>query len=199
MSTPKTLTQIAGAPETPSPLEQSALLVIDLQEEYRSGTLKLEELDRAVAQTAKLLALARARGVPVFHIRHSTAPGAPIFNPEGPFFAFIKEVAPQPGETVITKNFPNSFTGTGLEEKIRAAGRSEVIIAGAMTHMCVSATARSALDRGLRATVVADACATRPLPDRSGGTIPARQVHETALAEIADGFTAVVKDAGAWK
>ncbi len=198
MTAPKTLTQIAGASQAPSPLASSALLVIDLQNEYQTGALPLDQLDRAIANTKKLLVLARANGVPVFHFQHKTGPGAPIFDPTGPFFGLIKDVAPVAGETVIEKSYPNCFNGTGLEEKIKATGRTEVIIAGAMTHMCVSATARSAFDRGLRPTVVADACATRPLPGRNGETIPAAQIHETALAEIADGFMVVVKDASAW-
>ena len=84
MAEPKTLTQIAGAPLTPSPLGNSALLVIDLQNEYQSGALKLDQLDRALTETKKLLALARANGVPVFHFQHKTGPGAPIFDPTGP-------------------------------------------------------------------------------------------------------------------
>lgn len=198
MAEPRTLTQIAGAPLTPSPLANAALLVIDLQNEYLKGALKLDQIERAVSETQKLLALARANGVPVFHFQHKTGPGAPIFDPTGPFFGLIDAVRPAPGETVIEKNYPNCFTATGLAEALKASGRSEVILAGAMTHMCISATARSATDHGFRATVVADACATRPLPGALGGTIPAAQVHETALAEIADGFNVVVRNAAAW-
>ncbi|WP_439639486.1 cysteine hydrolase family protein [Nevskia sp.] len=198
MAEPRTLTQIAGAPLTPSPLANAALLVIDLQNEYLKGALKLDQIERAVSETQKLLALARANGVPVFHFQHKTGPGAPIFDPTGPFFGLIDAVRPAPGETVIEKSYPNCFTATGLAEALKASGRSEVILAGAMTHMCISATARSATDHGFRATVVADACATRPLPGALGGTIPASQVHETALAEIADGFNVVVRNAAAW-
>lgn len=198
MAEPRTLTQIAGAPLTPSPLASSALLVIDLQNEYQTGALPLDQLDRALNETKKLLALARAHGVPVFHFQHKTGPGAPIFDPTGPYFGLIDAVKPAPGETVIEKSYPNCFTATGLAEALKASGRTEVIIAGAMTHMCISATARSALDHGYRATVVADACATRPLPGALGGSIPAAQVHDTALAEIADGFNMVVRNADAW-
>jgi nicotinamidase-related amidase len=198
MAEPRTLTQIAGAPLTPSPLANAALLVIDLQNEYLKGALKLDQIERAVTETQKLLALARANGVPVFHFQHKTGPGAPIFDPTGPYFGLIDAVKPAAGETVIEKNYPNCFTATGLAEALKASGRSEVILAGAMTHMCISATARSATDHGFRATVVADACATRPLPGALGGTIPASQVHETALAEIADGFNVVVRNAEAW-
>lgn len=199
MAEPRTLTQIAGAPLTPSPLASSALLVIDLQNEYQSGALPLDQLDRALNETKKLLSLARANGVPVFHFQHKTGPGAPIFDPDGPYFGLIDSVKPVAGEAVIEKNYPNCFTATGLDDQLKASGRTEVIIAGAMTHMCISATARSAFDHGYRATVVADACATRSLPGALGGSIPASQVHETALAEIADGFNVVVKNADAWK
>ena len=81
MAEPRTLTQIAGAPLTPSPLANAALLVIDLQNEYLKGALKLDQIERAVTETQKLLALARANGVPVFHFQHKTGPGAPIFDP----------------------------------------------------------------------------------------------------------------------
>lgn len=199
MAEPRTLTQIAGAPLTPSPLASSALLVIDLQNEYQSGALPLDQLDRALNETKKLLSLARANGVPVFHFQHKTGPGAPIFDPTGPYFGLIDSVKPVAGEAVIEKNYPNCFTATGLDDQLKASGRTEVIIAGAMTHMCISATARSAFDHGYRATVVADACATRSLPGALGGSIPASQVHETALAEIADGFNVVVKNVEAWK
>ena len=81
-----------------------------------------------------------------------------------------------------------------LADRIRALGREEIILAGCMTHMCVSATARAALDLGLRATVVAGAAATRDLPDPLGGVIPAAALHRTALAELADRFAIIVPD-----
>lgn len=62
-----------------------------------------------------------------------------------------------------------------------------------MTHMCVSSTARAALDLGLRTTIAADACATRDLPDGSGGALSARAVHEVALAELSDRFAIITQ------
>jgi len=62
--------------------------------------------------------------------------------------------------------------------------------------MCVSATARSALDYGYSTTVLSDAAATRALPDPLGGPdIPAAQLHRTALAELADRFATVARTA----
>lgn len=67
----------------------------------------------------------------------------------------------------------------------------DVIIAGWMTHMCVAFTAEGAFLRGNRPTVVADACATRPLPVL-GSDLDAAQVHGGALATIGDLYGVVV-------
>jgi nicotinamidase-related amidase len=91
------------------------------------------------------------------------------------------------------KRLPNGFAGTELHERLQQAGRSNLILAGFMTHMCISASVRAALDLGYQTTVIGDATATRALPAHDGGTpISADAVHRTALAELADRFAAVV-------
>ena len=106
-------------------------------------------------------------------------------------------LTPAAGEVVVRKTLPNAFAGTDLDALLKSTGRTELIIAGFMTHMCVSATARAALDLKYRTTVVANAAATRDLPDPLGGTIPASVVHRVALSELADRFAIVVKDTAA--
>lgn len=196
--TPLTLLAMQGAPTNPAPLASASLIVIDLQGEYRSDVLPLENIDRAVAETAKLIDLARANGVPVIHVWHEVGESAPIFNPKLPSFAPMAEVAPINGEAHIVKHLPNSFAGTDLHARLRASGRKEIIVVGAQTHMCISATVRAALDLGYRSTVVADACATRALPTHADGVIAAKDVHDTALAELADAFAVVVPNVTAW-
>jgi nicotinamidase-related amidase len=71
----------------------------------------------------------------------------------------------------------------------------ELVMIGFMTHMCVSSTARAAVDLGYRVTINAAACATRNLPDGAGSAIPAATVHRVALAELADRFAIVVHEA----
>jgi len=59
--------------------------------------------------------------------------------------------------------------------------------------MCVEATARAAIDFGLKATVVASATATRDLPDPlTGATVPAAEVQRNALAALNDRFATIV-------
>jgi nicotinamidase-related amidase len=64
-----------------------------------------------------------------------------------------------------------------------------------MTHMCVSSTARAALDLGYGCTVVGNACATRDLPDGHGGVVSAAELHRVELAALRDRFAVVVDGA----
>lgn len=194
---PRTLLQIVKAPLHPSPLEKSAVIFIDAQQEYLNGKLPLSGIDNAILEAAKLLRLARERGAPVFHVVHYGSAGAPLFDETTPQGAIIPLLAPAAGEVVVRKTLPNSFAGTDLDSLVRSTGRSELILAGFMTHMCVSATARAALDLKYRTTIVANATATRDLPDPLGGVIPASVVHRVALSELADRFAIVVKDTAA--
>ncbi|MGH8435567.1 MAG: cysteine hydrolase, partial [Pseudomonas sp.] len=60
MSQPQTLLQLTGRSYAPASLSHACLLIIDAQEEYRSGALPLPGLDAAVSEIASLLAAARA-------------------------------------------------------------------------------------------------------------------------------------------
>ena len=199
MTPPRTLLQMAGAPLTPSPWDKAALVIIDAQLEYVTGALALPDVRPALAEASRVLDLARRAGAPVIHIVHHGRPGGALFNPDGPLSGIAPEVAARAGEPVIAKSLPNAFAKTTLAATLEATGRKELVVAGFMTHMCVSATVRSALDLGYRTTVVADATATRDLPDPLGGIVPAATVHHATLAALADRFAVVVRNADAWK
>jgi len=189
---PKTLLEFRGPPPPPATLHDAVLVIVDAQREYLDGQLPLAGIDAAIAADAALLARARAAGTPIVHIvQHS--PG-PLFDPAGPGAEIVAPLAPRPGETVIVKTLPDSFAGTTLDLKLRQLGRRNVILVGFMTHMCISATAHSALDLSYRTTVVAAGCATRDIPDGRGGIVPAEVVHRAHLAALADRFATVVAD-----
>ena len=119
-----------------------------------------------------------------------------LFDAEGHAGQIVDQLTPVDGETVIGKSLPNSFAGTDLKAKIDAAGVGQLIVVGFMTHMCVSATVRSAVDHGLFSTVVANACATRDLPSATGGApMPAQTIHDATLAALADRFAVIATGA----
>ncbi len=189
---PPRLLDLTRAHWRPARLDEATLLIVDAQREYADGGLPLPGLDRVADEIAQLLAHARQSGAPIIHVvQHARQPGAAIFNPQGRFVEILPPLTPRPGETVIVKHLPNGFADTTLAPTLRATRRRQLIVVGFMTHMCVSATVRAALDHGYPCTVVAGACATRDLPD-GGGVIPAATVHRVALAALADRFAEVV-------
>jgi nicotinamidase-related amidase len=196
MTATKTLLQLAGADLSLPRLGDSCLVLIDLQNEYIAGPIALPDADAAIANAEKLLARARSSGAAVFHVAHRGRHGG-LFDRAADRGAIVAALAPLADEPVIEKELPNAFAGTDLQARLAATGRKNIILAGLMTHMCVSSTARGALDLGFRTTVDADSCATRDLPDGRGGTISAATIHEVALAELSDRFAIIARGAGA--
>jgi len=190
----KTLLQLAGANPAPARLGEAVLLLIDIQNEYFDGPLKLSGVGKAGETAAALLARARALGAPVVHVRHRGRAGG-AFDPDAPRGQIHASAAPRPGEAVVDKGLPNAFAGTTLAEVLEGIGKKPLVVAGFMTHMCVSSTVRAALDRGYASTVALDATATRDLPDPTGGELAADAVHRAALAAMADRFATVVRAA----
>ncbi len=190
MPDPKTLFELAGVPARPHRLEAAAVVMIDAQMEYVTGRLPLAGIEAALDEGTRLLAAARASGRPILHIRHRGGAGG-LFDPESEFFAIAPQVAPGEGEPVLDKAAPNAFAGTELDDRLKAAGVSTLIVAGFMTHLCVSSTVRAALDLGYACTVLAPACATRDLPDGAGGVVPAAELHRAELAALADRFAMI--------
>ena len=175
-------------------MDQTALLVIDAQQEYFAplGKLVLPDGPRAVALIGETLGWARGAGLPVFHIVHeSPRPGAALFAPGSPALAIHPQAQPRPGERVITKHLPGSFTGTSLEAELRGLGVRQVIVSGFMTQMCCDTTAREAAHRGFKVLFLADATAAPDLKGPDGVVIPHDQVHRTHLASLS-GFLATI-------
>jgi len=194
--TPLTLLQMAGAKPEPSRLSESVLIIIDAQREYLDGKLPLKGIDASLKETKLVLERARKAGAPIIHVVHKGKPKGALFNPETPYVDIVASLKPRQGETIITKGLPNAFAGTDLEQKLLGLGKKNLIVIGYMTHMCVSATVRAALDRGYHTTIVAKATATRDLPDNTGGLVTAQEVQRTSLAALADRFAVVVQGAG---
>jgi nicotinamidase-related amidase len=189
---PKTLLEMAGASATPPSLAQSVVVVIDAQREYVDGALPLSGVEEALSEIAQLLRQARAAGAPVIHVKHRGRAGG-AFDPNATRGDIVAQAAPAVAEPVIEKLLPNAFSGTDLKARLDALGHKELILSGFMTHLCIEATARSALDHGFKANVIAAATATRDLPDpTSEGTLRAAEVQRNALAALSDRFALIV-------
>ncbi|WP_353499687.1 cysteine hydrolase family protein [Vibrio chaetopteri] len=164
---------------------KSALILIDIQNDYfNDGKLPLHQPEAAASKAASILSWFRSRGETVIHVQHENTDTSKPFLLAGSIGQKIHDsVAPKDGEVVITKGYPNAFWETELETTLKQCGVTSIVIVGMMTHMCVSTTARAAMERGFTVKVLADACATRSL-GLFGKEISAELVHTTALAEL---------------
>ncbi len=188
-----TMLQMAGAAPTPATMADGVLVIIDAQREYTDGLLPLTGVGAAVEALAVLLEKARKSKAPIVHVRHKGSATGKAFNPTLSGFEIVQPLAPRDGEFVVDKGLPNAFAGTELASHLKASGRKNLIVGGFMTHMCVSATVRSATDHGFMSTVAADTVATRDLPDATGGaTVAADAINRITLAALSDRFAWIV-------
>lgn len=185
-----TLRQLTGLDETPAKLTDSTLVMIDYQNTYTTGVMELDGWQPALDAAARLPERARREGAEVIHVVNDGGEGTP-YDIRAEIGRIHPSVAPADGEPEVVKQAPDGFHGTDLGRLVDEAGRSDLVIAGFMTHMRAAFTAQGAFLRGNRPTVVADAGATRSLPV-AGTELDARQVHLGALATIADLYGVVV-------
>ena len=166
-------------------MEQDALLMVDIQNDYfPGGKMALDGMEAAAKNAQRVLKFFRAQKKPVFHIQHiSNRPGAIFFLPDTAGAEIHERVTPEAGEAIIQKHFPNCFRETSLQAQLNTLDIEALTICGAMSHMCIDATTRAAADLGFQCTVVHDACATKDLTF-DGKTVPADMVHGAFMAAL---------------
>lgn len=166
-------------------MTKRALVVVDLQNDYfPGGKWTLSGVEAAADNAARLLEAARAAGDLVVHVRHEfKADDAPFFAPGSEGAQTHAKVRSRDGERVLLKNHVNSYRETDLKKVLDEGGVEDVVICGAMSHMCIDAVTRAANDFGYKVTVVHDACASRDL-EFNGVQVPAAQVHAAFMASL---------------
>lgn len=168
------------------------LILIDIQNDYfKGGKFELRQMESAADQAKKILSFFRNANLPLFHIQHiSTLPSATFFVADTDGVEINERVFPQHNEIVIQKNFPNSFRDTELLLHLKKAEVDNLVICGAMSHMCVDATTRAAFDLGFNCLVAENACATRDLQFKDI-KIEASQVHGAFMAALSARYAKV--------
>ncbi len=172
---------------------KAGLVLVDIQNDYfPGGRMELIGMGAAGSTSAALLNLFREKEWSTFHIQHiSINPGATFFLPDTTGAEIHGSVKPRSNDVLIQKNYPNSFRETDLYESIKETGVQQLVICGAMSHMCIDATTRAAADLGFYCTVIHNGCATRDL-EFSGRTIPAQEVHGSFMAALGAGYAKVI-------
>ncbi|AOI63207.1 isochorismatase family protein [Burkholderia territorii] len=141
---------------------QTALVVIDLQK----GIVALpaaHPVAPVIEHTRELLDAFRSRGLPVVLV--NVAGGAPGRTQQqvrldalpADWTDLLPELNRQPSDHVVTKKTWGAFTGTGLDAHLKAAGVTQIVLAGIATSIGVESTARQAHELGYNVTLAVDA------------------------------------------
>jgi nicotinamidase-related amidase len=161
------------------------LVLVDLQAAFVTGSNAVSDATVLLAAARDLLDRARQARSLIIHLQNDGAPGTED-EPDTPGWALYIE--PGPGETVIRKATDDGFDGTDLGDVLAARRIRGLAITGVMSEMCVSATARSALHRGLAVVLPHDAHSTYDIPALPGiaPAVPAAMVARVAEWALGD-------------
>jgi len=172
----------------------AALLVIDMQNAFihPRGSIYLPAGAAVVDNIAAVAAAFRRAGRPVFFTRHAEDPSGAnaglmrewwgATSPqEGTWESQLYDgLAPRPGDAIIPKIRYNAFIATDLDQRLRQARVTDIVIAGVMTNLCCESTARDAFMRDFRVFFLAD-----------GTAAPTLAMHRASLLNLAYGFAVV--------
>lgn len=180
--------------------KRPALLIVDFVVAYLDPASPLyARVEDALASNERLLAAARAAGIPVLFtnvvytpggadggVFYRKVPALKLFERGSPLGAFPPSLQPQDGEMVISKQYASSFFGTHLAATLTAQGIDTLLITGLSTSGCVRATALDACQHGFLPFVVREGCGDRhPAP------------HEANLFDLQAKYAEVISEAQA--
>ena len=189
----RTLRSILGAGTPASlPARTTALLVIDFQNEYFTGSLPIPNGIGALQNARALVDYADRHDWKVVHVQHIAPVESPLFAANSRNAEISSDIRSGPSHLLITKTSVSVFASTDLAETLKADGVTHLVLCGLMTHACVAGAARDAVPAGFDVVVVADACATRDIEFNGTYSVSHEMLHLSALAEIADTFGSVV-------
>jgi nicotinamidase-related amidase len=135
------------------------LLIVDAQVNQFEPPMAVHDGPLILDRLKRLLARARSSHIPVAFIQNDGGEADPDLP--GTFgWALHPELLPHGSEKVYRKKTTDSFNETGLLEDLRAAGVTDLVIAGMQSNYCIDATTRRAAAEGFNVTLVSDAHST---------------------------------------
>ncbi|MDZ7261740.1 MAG: isochorismatase family protein [candidate division KSB1 bacterium] len=169
----------------PAP-NKTALLVIDMQEYFRSVALEI------IPNVQTLVVSCRKNSIPVIFTQHGhrdpTMDGGMLAQWWEELimvgtrdWEIIPELSPEPGDKIIAKKRYSAFFETDLDVYLKDLRITDLLITGVMTNLCCETTAREAFMRDYRVFFLADATATSE-----------DEFHLASLKNLAFGFAYIV-------
>ena len=174
------------------PIEQSALLVIDVQDSFlplprwpRRNNPQFEK------NITRLIDAYRAAALPVFYVLHSDED--PGWEKTSPHYRLMSFLSPSTEEPVLHKITRNVFTSTNLAELLLEKDVRRVVITGIQTEQCCETSARVAADLGYAVDFVTEATMTFPIahPDDLTKELGTNAIVERTEYALRDRFAKI--------
>lgn len=169
-----------------------ALILVDFQQGFDDPAWGERNNHGAEEWAGALLSHWRSRERPVFIVRHDSLEAGSPLAPDAPGNALQPWAEPQQGERLIVKNVNSAFIGTTLEEELRRAGISRLVMAGITSDHCVSTSVRMAANLGFQVMLAEDATYTFARATPKGEILPAEVVHAAHMASLDGEFAEVL-------
>ena len=148
------------------PIENSALLVIDVQDSFigdngERWAQRGPNPEQFEEKLMTLLTTYRQAKLPIYFVLHSDED--PGFEMDSPYYKLMDFLQHQPDEPIIHKETRNAFTSTQLQRHLTQQGVQRLVITGIQTEQCCETTTRVAADLGYDVDFVTEATQTFPI------------------------------------
>lgn len=169
----------------------TAILAIDLQNEYRPGApWAVEGYDEILGNVGSLMQAGRQAGMKIIHaqawiepeerptyvLQHCTVSDEFRSAIAGSLGAGIcDEVAPEARDIVFFKKWPSAFYRSDFKDLLESHGIRTLIVTGVLTESCVMGTVFDAVYEGFHVWLVKDGCGSMT-----------RHMHRTGILTMAN-------------
>ncbi|MDO9599082.1 MAG: cysteine hydrolase family protein [Azoarcus sp.] len=169
-----------------------ALIVIDVQNEYVMGNLRIEHppVEVSLPNIGLAMDAAAEAGIPVIVVQHDAPEGFPVFAKGSHGWQLHSIVADRPADHRINKTMASVFAGTDLKQWLSAHTIDTLTIVGYMTHNCDAATIYHATHDGFKVELLSDATGALPY-ENAGGRASAEEIHRVFCTVFHSNFAAV--------
>jgi len=135
---------------------KKAIVIIDMLNDFVTGSLKCERAQRIIPNIRKLIDAAHAGGAPVVFSNDAHRPKGDrefeIWGPHAiagsPGAQVIPELAPQAADFIVPKRRYSSFEGTDLKLLLQEEKVDEIVLCGLHTNICLRHTSADAFYDG---------------------------------------------------
>lgn len=173
---------------------KTAILVVDMLNDFVTGALKCDRGLAIVPKTAELLRGARKAGVPVVFCNDAHIKGIDrefeVWGEHAVAGAKGAEVIPElelsEKDYVVPKRRYSGFFHTDLDLLLRELGVDTVVMTGLHAHMCVRHTSADAFQLGYHVVVATDATDSFTEEDYRYGIKYLHEVYGAKLVTVDD-------------